>query len=90
MTELPKIRKFMFDTTFDVTMAPKPVEAKPLVLKQAEVDAMKQQADLMNKYHGRVQESLGPVNAARFFEIDSQLNSIIELQIDSSLPVGQE
>jgi tRNA nucleotidyltransferase/poly(A) polymerase len=59
-------------------------------LVKAELDAMKQRTEMMNKYHERVKESLGPVNAARFFEIDSQLNSIIDLQIDSSLPVGQD
>lgn len=59
-------------------------------LVKAELDSVKQRADMVNKYHDRVKESLGPVNAARFFEIDSQLNSIIDLQIDSSLPLGQE
>ena len=51
---------------------------------------MKQRTELLNKYHERVKASLGPVNAARFLEIDGQLNSIIDLQIDSSLPVGQD
>jgi len=59
-------------------------------LVKAELDSMKQRTDLVNKYHDRVKASLGAVNAARFFEIDGQLNSIIDLQIDSSLPVGQE
>jgi len=59
-------------------------------LVKAEVDSMKQRAELLNKYHERVKASLGAVNAARFFEIDGQLNSIIDLQIDSSLPLGQD
>jgi len=59
-------------------------------LVKAELDSMKQRTELVNKYHDRVKEALGPVNAARFFEIDSQLNSIIDLQIDSSLPLGQD
>ena len=57
---------------------------------KAELDSMKQRTELVNKYHERVKDSLGAVNAARFFEIDSQLNSIIDLQIDSSLPLGEE
>jgi len=59
-------------------------------LVKAELDSMKQRAELVNKYHDRVKASLGAVDAARFFEIDSQLNSLIDLQIDSSLPLGQE
>ena len=59
-------------------------------LVKAELDSMKQRTELANKYHERVKASLGPVNAARFFEVDGQLNSIIDLQIDSSLPVGQD
>ena len=59
-------------------------------LVKAELDSMKQRTELLNKYHERVKASLGPVNAARFLEIDGQLNSIIDLQIDSSLPVGQD
>jgi len=59
-------------------------------LVKAEVDSMKQRTELLNKYHERVKASLGAVNAARFFEIDGQLNSIIDLQIDSSLPLGQD
>jgi len=59
-------------------------------LVKAELDSMKQRTELANKYHERVKASLGPVNAARFFEIDGQLNSIIDLQLDSSLPLGQD
>jgi len=59
-------------------------------LVKAELDSMKQRTELVNKYHERIKGSLGAVNAARFFEIDNQLNSIIDLQIDSSLPLGQE
>ncbi len=57
---------------------------------KAELDSMKQRTELANKYHDRVKESLGAVDAARFFEIDSQLNSIIDLQIESSLPLGED
>jgi len=59
-------------------------------LVKAELDHMKHRTELMNKYHERVKDSLGAVNAARFFEIDNQLNSIIDLQIDSSLPLGED
>ena len=59
-------------------------------LVKAELDSMKQRTELANKYHERVKASLGAVNAARFFEIDGQLNSIIDLQLDSSLPLGQD
>jgi hypothetical protein len=47
----------------------------------------KQRAELVAKYYGRVKQALGATTAARFFQIEDQLLSIVDLQIDSSLPI---
>ena len=47
----------------------------------------KQRPELVAKYYERVKQSLGATTAARFFQIEDQLLSIIDLQIDSDLPI---
>ena len=47
----------------------------------------KQRSELVAKYYERVKQSLGATTAARFFQIEDQLLSIIDLQIDSDLPI---
>jgi hypothetical protein len=47
----------------------------------------KQRSELVAKYYQRVKQSLGATTAARFFQIEDQLLSIIDLQIDSDLPI---
>lgn len=50
----------------------------------------KQRSELLAKYYDRVKEALGAATAARFVQVEQQLLLIIDLQIDSSLPiVGQ-
>ena len=50
----------------------------------------KQRSELLTKYYGRVKDSLGAIEAARFLQIEEQLLAIIDLQIASALPiVGQ-
>lgn len=47
----------------------------------------KQRAELLVQTYGKVKEALGGVTAARFAMIEHQLLLIIDLEIDSSLPV---
>jgi hypothetical protein len=50
----------------------------------------KQRAELLAKYYERVKSALGAITAARFVQVEDQLLLLIDLQIDSSLPiVGQ-
>jgi hypothetical protein len=50
----------------------------------------RQQSELLEKYYDRVKAQLGAITAARFVQVEDQLLLIINLQIDSSLPiVGQ-
>jgi hypothetical protein len=46
-----------------------------------------QRAALLDKYYVQFKAALGPVSAARFFEAESQLLSLYDLQLSSKLPV---
>jgi hypothetical protein len=62
-------------------------DAKADELIQKALDYRKQRADLLAKCYGRVKASLGAVEAARFLQVEDQLLLIIDLQIQSSLPI---
>jgi flagellar biosynthesis chaperone FliJ len=47
----------------------------------------KQRSELLATYYERVHKELGGITAARFVQVEDQLLLIIDLQIDSSLPV---
>ncbi len=47
----------------------------------------KQRSELLAKYYEQVKQALGGITAARFVQVEDQLLLIIDLQIDSSLPV---
>jgi hypothetical protein len=47
----------------------------------------KQRYELLAKYYDRVRQALGGITAARFIQVEDQLLLLIDLQIDSSLPV---
>jgi hypothetical protein len=65
-------------------------DAKADELIQNALGYRKQRSDLLAKYYGRVKDSIGAVEAARFVQIEDQLLMLIDLQIASSLPlVGQ-
>jgi uncharacterized protein with ParB-like and HNH nuclease domain len=50
----------------------------------------RQRSELLAKYYDRVKDQLGAITAARFIQVEDQLLLIIDLQIDSALPiVGQ-
>jgi len=53
-------------------------------------DYRKQRQDLLMTYYERVKQSLGAIQAARFLQIEDQLLTIIDLQIESALPVVKE
>ena len=46
-----------------------------------------QRAALLDKYYGQVKDALGPETAARFYEAETQLLSLSDLQRSSTLPV---
>ncbi len=65
-------------------------DAKADELIQKALSYRKQRAELLDKYYERVRQSLGGIEAARFIQVEDQLLLIIDLQIDSSLPVVGE
>jgi hypothetical protein len=56
-------------------------------LIQKAMSYRKQRSELLAKYYGQVKQALGGITAARFIQVEEQLLLIIDLQIDSSLPV---
>jgi predicted negative regulator of RcsB-dependent stress response len=63
-------------------------DAKADELIQNALAYQKLRTELLAKYYDRVKQSLGAVTAARFVQVEHQLLLIIDLQIDSSLPVA--
>ena len=53
-----------------------------------ELDLRKQRNELMTRFYERVKQSLGAETAARFLLIESQIELIADLQLDSMLPIG--
>jgi hypothetical protein len=49
-----------------------------------------QRAELKKKYFDKMKKTLSPVTAARFFQIENQIQHIIDLQVSASLPTMQQ
>ena len=47
----------------------------------------RKRSELLEKYYERVEQALGAITAARFLQVEDQLLLLIDLQIDSSLPI---
>ena len=62
-------------------------DAKADELIKKSMAYQKQRAELLVQTYDKVKEALGAVTAARFAMVEHQLLLIIDLQIDSSLPV---
>jgi hypothetical protein len=62
-------------------------DAKADELIQKAMSYRKQRSELLAKYYQQVKQALGGITAARFIQVEDQLLLIIDLQIDSSLPV---
>ena len=53
-----------------------------------DLNLRKQRDELLARSYERVKQSLGALTAARFLLVESQLQSIIDLQLDSRLSIG--
>jgi hypothetical protein len=51
------------------------------------MEYQKQRFQLLAKYYGLMKDQLGAITAARFIQVEHQLLLIIDLKVDSSLPV---
>ena len=49
-----------------------------------------QRAELKKNYFDKMKRTLSPVTAARFFQIENQIQHIIDLQVSASLPTMQQ
>jgi hypothetical protein len=65
-------------------------DAKADELIQNAFEYRKQRSELLAKYYGRVKDSLGAIQAARFLQIEDQLLAIIDLQVESDLPIVEQ
>lgn len=63
-------------------------DAKADELVQNAMSFQRQRADLLSSYYQKIKDALGAHTAARFALIESQMLAIIDLQIDSLLPIA--
>ncbi len=63
-------------------------QADQVMSKSLELEA--QRAELRKKYYDTMKTALSPTIAAKFFEVDSQMQHIHDLQVSSNLPANQQ
>jgi len=63
-------------------------DAKADELVHNAMSYQKQRAELLASYYDKMKDALGAVMAARFLMVESQMLLIIDLQIDSALPIA--
>lgn len=64
-----------------------PAVADQLATKLLEIEAKR--LDLKKTYYGRMKTALDPITAARFLQVENQLEKLLDLQLASQLPVVQ-
>ena len=62
-------------------------DAKADELARNALSFQKQRAELLTQYYEKMRQALGGITAARFLQVEEQLQLIIDLQIDSALPI---
>ena len=62
-------------------------DEKADALMQKAIEYQRARAELLDKTYEKMKQALGGITAARFAQIEHQLLLIIDLQIDSSLPI---
>jgi hypothetical protein len=90
--ELTKLNNFRLENIQEYARnSDQMTDAKADELVQNAFKYRKQRSELLAEYYGHVKDSLGAIEAARFLQIEDQLLGIIDLQIESALPiVGHE
>jgi hypothetical protein len=51
------------------------------------LDIQQQRNDLLRTYYGKFKTALDPITAARFLQVENQVDKLIDLQIAAELPV---
>jgi hypothetical protein len=86
--ELTKLNNLRADNTQDYARNyDQMTDARAAELAQNGFDYRKQRTELLANYYGRIKDSLGDIEAARFLQIEDQLLAITDLQIASALPI---
>ncbi len=62
-------------------------QANQVMSKSLELEARR--ADLRKTYYDKMKKALSPTIATKFFEVDSQMQHIYDLQVSSKLPANQ-
>lgn len=62
-------------------------QANHVLTKSLELD--EQRAKLKKKYYESMKNSLSAATAAKFFEVEDQLENVADLQMSANLPVGK-
>jgi hypothetical protein len=90
-TELTKLNDLRVANIKDyVSSYDQMTDAKADELIQKALSYRKQRSELLAKYYERVKQALGGIEAARFVQVEDQLLLIIDLQIDSALPIVEQ
>jgi hypothetical protein len=90
-TELTKLNDLRVANIKDyVSSYDQMTDAKADELIQKALSYHKQRSELLAKYYERVKQALGAIEAARFIQVEDQLLLIIDLQIDSALPIVEQ
>jgi hypothetical protein len=53
------------------------------------LDLEEERAELRKQYYGKMKKAVSPIIATKFFEVDSQMQHIYDLQVSSKLPANQ-
>ncbi|HEY6376127.1 MAG TPA: hypothetical protein VIX90_11455 [Edaphobacter sp.] len=62
-------------------------QADQVMSKSLELEA--QRAELRKQYYGKMKKAVSATIATKFFEVDSQMQHIYDLQVSSKLPANQ-
>jgi hypothetical protein len=65
-------------------------DAKADELMSRALELEKQRAELKKKYFDKMKMAMSAVTAARFFQVENQIQQIVDLQISANLPTMQQ
>jgi len=62
-------------------------EAKAKTIAKRWFSSQRARLDLLEKYHGKIEKAITPVQAGQFLQIENQLGLFIDLAIASEMPI---
>jgi len=64
--------------------------AKATELANTAIELKEKRLALLKKYHGKIAQSLNPIIAARFLQVENYIQAAIDIQLAAGLPLIQE